>query len=458
MQLVSDVILEDRAQTDPVHEAAYPRLDDFPLWDPAAWTQGHPHDFFKRMREEAPVLWQAADPKRAGFWSVSRYEDIKTVELASDVYSSERGSINMFVMPRKEWRPKKLIPAAFNSIINLDQPHHMKMRIQQKDFFIPRFVEELRQRVDEKIDSLLDEMERQGPVVDFVKLFSQELPLFTLCEMLGVDEADRPKIIRWMHYLELANQYYVNPWSLLSRRPWFPFKFFHYVNEMFDYGERVMADRRRAPRRDLMTAIANTQMAGKPLPQEYLDGSWLLIIFAGNDTSRNSLSGAIRLMTQFPEQRQMAVADPSLVPNFTHETLRMISPVQHMRRTALEETELNGQRIAKDEKVVLWYPAANRDPDMFDDPDRFDMTRENFDKHIAFGHGPHKCLGSRIAQMQLHSALTKIFERFPDIAWSGRQTIAPNTLVHAISSLEVHLYGLGQDRPAKTYPVRQAAE
>lgn len=450
MQLVSDVILEDRPQALPQNDAVYPMLDAFTLWDPQSWTQGHPHDFFKRMRDEAPVMWSGpADKSTAGFWSVSRYEDIKQAELANDVFSSERGSINMFIKPRKEWRPKKLIPAAFNSIINLDQPHHMEMRIQQKDFFIPRFVAELRERVDAKIDALLDEVERQGPVVDFVKLFSQEVPLFTLCEMLGIDEEDRPKVIQWMHYLELANQYYVNPWTLLSRRPWFPIKFYHYVNEMFDYGERVMADRRANPRRDLLTAIANTQMAGKPLPQEYLDGSWLLIIFAGNDTTRNSLSGTIRLLTEFPDQREMAIADPSLIPRMTHEAIRLISPVQHMRRTALEDTELNGQRIAKDEKLVLWYPAANRDPSVFPDPDRFDMMRDNFDKHLAFGHGPHKCLGQRIAQMQLQSALTKILERFPQISWTGRQTIAPNTLVHAISSLEVNLYGAGGEKPSR---------
>lgn len=152
-------------------------------------------------------------------------------------------------------------------------------------------------------------------------------------------------------------------------------------------------------------------------------------------------------MTQFEDQRAAILSDPSLIPAMTNEALRMISPVQHMRRTAMEDTELNGQRIARDEKVVLWYPAANRDPSVFPDPDRFDMTRENGDKHLAFGHGAHKCLGSRIAQMQLQSAFRKIFERFPKIAWTGRQTIAPNTLVHAISSLEVNLYGRDGERP-----------
>jgi cytochrome P450 len=118
-----------------------------------------------------------------------------------------------------------------------------------------------------------------------------------------------------------------------------------------------------------------------------------------------------------------------------------------MRRTALEETELNGQRIAKDEKVVMWYGAANRDPDVFPDPDRFDMMRDNYDKHLAFGHGVHKCLGSRIAQMQLRLSFEKIFERFPNIAPVGPVIYAPNALVNAMSSLKVNLYGVGGQRP-----------
>jgi len=203
-------------------------------------------------------------------------------------------------------------------------------------------------------------MERQGPKVDFVKLFSQEVPMFTLCEMLGVDEVDRPKIIYWMHYLELAEQFVANPMRMLLRNPLFPRRFTKAIKDMFEYGEAVMADRRANPRKDLLTVIAQSQLGGEDLPQEFLDGSWLLIIFAGNDTSRNSLSGTIRLLTEFQDQRQMVIEDPALIPKMTHEALRLVSPVQYMRRTAMEDTELNGQKIAKDEKVVMWYGAANR--------------------------------------------------------------------------------------------------
>ena len=149
------------------------------------------------------------------------------------------------------------------------------------------------------------------------------------------------------------------------------------------------------------------------------------------------------------EERAMVLNDPSLIPQMSEEALRMVSPVMHMRRTATEDTELNGQKIAKDEKVVLWYGAANRDPDVFSDPDVFNMHRSNADKHLAFGHGVHKCLGSRIAKMQLQLAFEQIFDRFPHIHWTGKQTISPNPLVHAISSLQANLYGPDGKRPVQ---------
>ena len=441
MTLVSDNLLYDTPVRAPQFPAAYPQFDDFVFWNPNSWTKGPPHKLFDRMRSQAPVMWTDAGKKLAGFWSITGYDDIKTVELNSDVYSSERGSINL-AMPRE--RPKKyqrLANAAVNSLINLDAPRHMHFRIQMKDFFIPQYVNEIADRVSARVDQLLDDAERAGPVVDFVKIFSEKLPLFTLCEMLGIDEEDRPKIIRWMHFLELAQQFVSSPARTFLAEPSFPFQFDRNVQEMFEYGKRILEDRRRNPRHDLLSAIAAAELDGTPLSQEWLDGSWLLIIFAGNDTSRNSISGTLRLLTEFPDQRQLILDDPSLVPSAVQESLRMISPVMNMRRTALADSELNGQRIAKDEKLVLWYGAANRDPRIFKDPHRMDITRENVTKHLAFGHGPHKCLGSRIAQMQLQISLSKILERFPNITWTGKQKISPNNLVHAISSLEVNLNG-----------------
>ena len=312
MRLVSDDIMVDTGADGPTHPAVYPQLErDVEFWIPNSWTRGHPFELYAQMRAEAPVMWSKMGRGGTGFWSVTRYDDIKAVELAPEIFSSQRGGINMAVPPKEHWRPEILVRAALDNLIAMDEPHHMQMRIQQKDFFIPAYVKVLREKVSAKVEDLLDDLEAKGPVVDFVKVFSNQLPLFTLCEMLGVDEEDRQKIVHWMHYLEMASQFMANPFRTFLGEPLFPLRFKKVVEEMFAYGARVMADRRENPREDLLTVIAHSKLDDELLPQEYLDGSWLLIIFAGNDTTRNSLSGTIKLMTVWPDQRAMVLDDPS---------------------------------------------------------------------------------------------------------------------------------------------------
>ena len=443
MELVSETAEFDTCKPRSQFAPIYPELKDKRLWDPTEFTSGQPWEFYRKMREEAPVMWSDAGDRAAGFWSLSTYEDVQTAELNSGVFSSQAGAINLIITERETWKHERLVEAALNSMINLDKPFHMKVRLQQQEFFKPSFVSELAERVSAYVDTLLDDLERKGPMVDFVKNFTEKLPMFTLCEMLGVDEEDRPRIIEWMHYLERAQMFTHAPWRTLLSEPTFPFKFGPKVTEMFDYGERMFADRRANPRGDLLSAIANSQLDGEPFPLKFWDGSWLLIIFAGNDTTRNSLSGTMRLLTQFPDQKKKILENPELIPDLLQESLRLTSPVMHMRRTATEDTEIGGQKIARGEKVVLWYGAANRDPSVFPDPDRMDLTRENVARHLAFGYGPHTCLGNRVALMQMRIAYTKILERFPNIEWTGKQTIAPNYFVHAVSSLMVNLNGNG---------------
>ena len=443
MELVSETAAFDTYKPHSEFSPIYPELKDKCLWDPTEFTSGQPWGFYQKMREEAPVMWSDAGKKAAGFWSLSSYEDVQAAELNPGVFSSQAGAINLIITERETWKHERLTEAALNSLINLDKPFHMKVRLQQQEFFKPSFVSELAERVGVYVDTLLDDLERKGPVVDFVKNFTEKLPMFTLCEMLGVDEEDRPHIIEWMHYLERAQMFTHSPWRTLLGEPTFPFKFGPKVTEMFDYGERMFADRRANPRGDLLSAIANSELDDEPFSLKFWDGSWLLIIFAGNDTTRNSLSGTMRLLTQFPDQKQKVLENPELIPDLLQESLRMTSPVIHMRRTATEDTEIRGQKIAEGEKVVFWYGAANRDPAVFPDPDRMDLTRENVARHMAFGYGPHTCLGNRVALMQMRIAYTKILERFPNIEWTGKQTIAPNCFVHAVSSLMINLNGNG---------------
>lgn len=439
MPLVSDGVKAVDDQPGPKYNKRYDFTSPIALGNQKEFTKGHPWEAYKALQKNAPIAWNASPEYGAGFWSVVAYEDIRSVELDTKTYSSQKEGINLhYSFP--ETRHPELYRAALNTMICLDQPWHLSLRREHMPYFTPAYVKSLQARVATKTDSLLDEMEQQGPTVDFVKTFSSQLPMFTLCEMLGIPEEDRPKLIEWMHLLEIAGYILVQE-GFSGIDPQFLMNFLGEMTALFSYGQRVLKERRENPREDLLSAIANAQLNGELLSDEYLDGSWLLILFAGNDTTRNSLSGAIRLFSEFPDQRALLQSDWSHLENGVNEIIRMVSPVIYMRRTATKDTELHGQKIAEGEKVVLYYGAANREPTKFHNPDQFDITRSNANEHLAFGTGPHVCLGKRIANMQLETALNKILKRFPDIQWTGNIKIAPNNFVHAISSLEVSLKG-----------------
>ena len=437
MKALSEIKNPEQPGYKPTYAPIYKQPEGFNLSDLSAFTKGQPYSYFQKLREVAPVSWWEQE-SITGYWSLTKYEDVQKCDLNAQQFSSQKGGI---IMAHPSEGPKKLRWAALDSMINLDQPYHIPLRMEHRPFFTPDFVKQLSFKVEKEVDRLLDNLEAAAKKGDgrcnLVEHFSQWLPLFTVCEILGIDKKDRPAIIRWMHYLELAAYIIADPDNKVNKL--FFLKFLWNIRQMFNYGEKVLLNRRKNPRDDLLTVIANAQLDGEPMQESYLHGSWLLIIFAGNDTTRNSLSGTMKLLTEFPEQKQMLLDDPVLVDKMVPEALRLISPVMYMRRTALEDAEFSGQGIGKGEKLVMWYGAANRDPDVFHNPDTMDIHRNNTDKHLAFGTGPHVCLGQRIANMQLGIAYRKILERFPNIRWTGKASYAPSNFVHAISEVEVEL-------------------
>ena len=435
--LVSDHVKDDIEPRNPTYARHYDVKMPVQLADLQLYENGHPWDGYKFLRENAPVAWHEEQNFGSGYWSIVDHADIRAVELDTKTFSSQVGGINLnYGAP--ETRHPDLYQAALNTMICLDQPLHMPLRREHMPFFTPNYVEGLREKVAGKVDALLDGFEGAGPTFDFVSKFAAQLPMFTLCEMLGIPEDDRPQLIEWMHHLEMAA-------DTLARRgiggiePEFLMSFLTEMTNLFAYGRTLLNERRDNPKEDLLSAIARAQINGELLPQAYLDGSWLLILFAGNDTTRNSLSGTIRLLTQFPEQRQKLIANPDLLSGSVNEAIRMVSPVIYMRRTATRDVVIRDQKIAAGEKVVMYYGAANRDPAVFENPDSFDISRSNAEDHLAFGIGPHVCLGKRIAILQLETSLSRLMARFPDIHVSGKVEMAPNNFVHAISRLDVSL-------------------
>ena len=442
-------ILSDEVLNHEINSPAYKEKYSFNPSDQLnnldLFTKGQPFSLYKDLRVNAPVFYHEPMPldPEPGYWVLTKYEDIKYVSMNPKIFSSQYATGNLLTLGTEENRHPKLFKSTIDHMLNLDGEMHLGLRKEHMPFFKPDYISELRKKVSSKVSVLLDNIAPLGEC-NLVSEVSQQLPIFTLSEILGIPEEDRQKLVSWMEFLELA-QYFT--YEMIKEQnegktdstpdPTMIDMFNAMVDEMFDYGRFILNSKRENPSEDLLSAIANAEIEGEKLSQEFLDGSWLLIIFAGNDTTRNTLSGGIKLLSDNQKQKELLINDLELLPNFVNETVRCVSPVIHMRRTTLEETEINGQKIGPHEKIALWYGAANRDPEIFENPDNFNILRENADKHLAFGFGRHSCIGKPVALMQLQEFYSQFLTRFPDFEMNGKWKVAPNNFVHAIQEMPI---------------------
>ena len=444
--VLSDKVLSNKLNS-PAYNPKYSYAAHKSLNDLDIFTNGQPYDFYKDLRENAPIFYHESMPfdDEPGYWVLTKYEDIKYVSMNPKIFSSQYASGNLLTFGSEENRHPKLFKTTIDHMLNLDGEMHLNLRKEHMPFFKPNFVSNLQTKVAIKVKELLDSAEKLNEF-NLVKEISQQLPIYTLSEILGIPESDRQKLVEWMEFLELA-QYFTleqikqknNGISDSTPDPSLVEMFNNMIDEMFDYGRHILEEKRKNPTNDLLSAIANAKIEGEELSQEFLDGSWLLIIFAGNDTTRNTMSGGVKLLADFPDQKNLLLSRSDHFQNFLHETVRCVSPVIHMRRTSLVESNIRGQEIGPFEKIALWYGAANRDPDVFKNPDIFNITRKNADKHLAFGFGRHTCLGKPIALMQLNEFFSQFLERFPNYQLNGSWKVAPNNFVHAIQDLPIKL-------------------
>ena len=442
-------VLSDHIINNEIRNPAFKQINSFKpsnkLNDLDLFTKGQPFNLYKELRDNAPIFFHEPMPMdpEPGYWTLTRYEDIKHVSMNPKIFSSQYATGNMLTQGSEENRHPKLFKSTIDHMLNLDGEMHLNLRKEHMPFFKPGYVDDLRKKVSVKVTELLDIIAPMGQC-NLVQQVSQQLPIFTLSEILGIPDEDRQKLVSWMEFLELA-QYFT--YEIIKEQnegktestpdPAIIDMFNSMVDEMFDYGRFILKDKRENPSDDLLTAIANAEIDGEKLSDEFLDGSWLLIIFAGNDTTRNTMSGGIKLLHENQTQKDLLMQNQDLIPNFINETVRCVSPVIHMRRTTLEETEINGQRIGAHEKVALWYGAANRDPAIFENPDEFNILRKNADKHLAFGIGRHTCLGKPVALMQLQEFYSQFLSRFQDFEMNGEWKVAPNNFVHAIQEMPI---------------------
>jgi len=394
-----------------------------------SFIDGQPFDLFKRLRQEAPIYWHEESLDfEPGFWALTKHEDIVRVSKDPLTFSSAAGG-HLMSMGDPAVVDPSAVAAIIGNMIGMDPPDHQIYRKMVAPSFTPKAIRNLESDMRLKIRELLENVEGKSDF-NFVTEISEQLPLWVLCEMMGIPESDRPKIRDLVNNLTDAS---------IQQDPENAFQIWVNYMELFKMGRDMIEERRKNPTDDLMSVVANTKIEGGELPPELLDGFFLLMVIAGNETTRNTLTGGIMALTENPEERNKLLKDPSLVSNATDEMLRWVTSVIYFRRTAMKDTNIRGQDIKKGDKVVMWYGSANRDEDIFTDGDLFRVDRENAKKHLAFGAGEHLCLGNRLGHMQIRILFEELLARFPNIHTTSQPVRIPSNFLAGISDLKVSL-------------------
>jgi len=390
------------------------------LYSPDVYTGRLPHDLFKLLRHEAPVYWHR-EPDGPGYWALTKYDDIVAVSQDSATFSSARMGTNI-----DDPSPDGLAMIQ-RFMLNMDPPRHTVYRRLVATGFTPAMIRRLEPHVREITTRIIDHVASRG-ACDFVAEVAAELPLQVIAELVGVPHDDRHRVFDWSNRLVGFD----DPELTTSAEDGM-----QAATELFLYAHQLAAQRREAPRDDVISVLLQAEIEGQALSEPEFDAFFLLLVVAGNETTRNAIAGAMRAFIEHPGQRQRLIDDPSLMPVAVEEMLRWVSPLIYFRRTATRDTQVRGQRICEGEKVVMYYPSANRDEDVFEDADVFDVTRDP-NPHLAFGGGGHHfCLGASLARLEMRVMFEELFRRLPDIGLAGEPRRLRSNFVNGIKNLPV---------------------
>jgi cholest-4-en-3-one 26-monooxygenase len=386
---------------------------------------GVPHDQMRWLRENAPVYWHEGDAVRGwpGFWALTKHADVVHVSRNSNLFSSARRLALFNETPDETLELQRMM------MLNQDPPEHTRRRSLVNRGFTPRAIAKLEERIREICHQLLDEANSRSEV-DFVRDISAPLPLYVICELLGAPVEDRDKIFEWSNRMIGSEDpdYSTSPEEGSAA-----------AFELYAYANELAAARREEPKEDIVTKLLQPDDNGETLAVDEFDLFVLLLVVAGNETTRNAASGGMLTFFEHPGEWRKLIEDPALARPASDEIVRWVSPVNLFRRTATTEMELRGQRIAENDKVVVFYSAANRDPEVFADPETFDITRDP-NPQIGFGGGgAHFCLGNHLAKMELRVLFEVLADRAPKIQQSGEATRLRSNFINGIKTLPVTL-------------------
>ncbi|QJQ32366.1 cytochrome P450 [Sphingomonas lacunae] len=390
--------------------------------DIALYTEDRWREPFAMLRQDMPVSW-CPDSPYGGYWSVVTHDLIQEVELNHAVFSSSWDNGNIVIADPP---PQSNLP----NFIAADPPVHTDQRKVIAPAFNPSQMAAQEKVVKQRTRELFDALPA-GETFDWVEQVSIPLTIGMLCILFDFPWEERHDLKRWSDYgsnvsPETATEEYRAEWMAQ-------------MGQMLARFDEEFAKRRAMPPTDdLLSRMVHSQAMGNLNPMERLANIALLIV-GGNDTTRNSMSGFVEATNLYPAELDRLRADRSLIPNAAQEIIRWQSPVTHMRRTAVSDTVLGGQPIAKGEKVIMWYISGNRDERVFADAERFDVGRDNARRHVAFGHGIHRCVGARLAEIQLATLIEEIVERGIRVEMQGPPERLPSPFLHGFVHMPVRM-------------------
>ena len=395
-------------------------FSDIDLTDSKNFVSGVPHDWFTFLRKNAPVWWHE-ETDGPGFWAVTGYDECTTVNRDDEHFSSSRKATYIWELEEDILAQQQLI------MLNMDPPLHTRYRRLVNKGFTPKMVNQLHDRIHAATDAIIDGVIERG-TADFVTDIAAELPLVVIAELLGVPNEDRHKMFDWSNRMvgneDPEYQHTADIAQVASM-------------ELYAYASQLFAQKRADPHDDLMSVLTAVEVEGEQLSDFELELFFLLLTVAGNETTRNLISGAMATFFAHPDQWDLLRNDRTLLPSATEEMLRYVTPVMNFRRQATSEFELGGQTIKADDKVVFFHVSANRDEKVFDDPNRFDITRDP-NPHMAFGAGgPHFCLGANLARMEIRVMFEHLLDRLPDIRLDGEVQRLQSQFINGVKHIPV---------------------
>lgn len=386
-----------------------------PFWDVDVHTR---LANFAAIRERSNGVEFHEQPDGAGFWSVTSYSAVRSISRDSATFVNAQGfSLDDF--------PQELLET-MASIIAMDGTRHQQQRKLVQRVFSARAITKMTDYVGALADQIVTEL-RQRREFDFIETVAGYLPLQVIADLLDIPASDRPHMRELINTILGADDEEFGGREASARG----------LAELYGYALELGTRRLKQPGDDITSLLMHAEIDGKRLTPAEFGSFVILLVAAGNDTTRTGLAWAMMLLSAHPDQRRaLAERYVDLHDGAIDEILRWCSPVQHMRRTVLRDTEIDGQPLSEGDKVVLWYMAANHDPAVFADPDAFDITRSNAREHIAFGAGgPHFCLGSHLAKMEIRVVLDRLLTAFPDIHTTGEPSLLVSPFVNGVKAL-----------------------